>query len=170
MFGTHQSWGCRGGEPPPPHARPLRLRLRLHAPYFCEELRHSSPKASGKMFAQAGVALSEEEGGVGSFFASRTRAPAVAASQGAQTLKGVWTVDHLSCQKSLSPPIPSLNQLDSKGGIYREGAARARGLRGLRGLEPPLSESGADARESHRMDFKEFVKFTLSGRASEPCG
>lgn len=116
------------------------------------------------------MALSEEEGGVGSFFASRTRAPAVAASQGAQTLKGVWTVDHLSCQKSLSPPIPPLNQLDSKGGIYREGAARARGLRGLRGLEPPLSESGADARESHRMDFKEFVKFTLSGRASEPCG
>lgn len=46
--------------------------------------------------------------------------------------------------KSLSPPIPPLNQLDSKGGIYREGAARPRGLRGL---EPPLSESGADSRE-----------------------
>lgn len=168
MFGTSQSWGCRSGEPPPPTpACPMRLRLLLQAPYFCEELHHSIPNASGKIFARAGAASSEEENGGGSFFASRTRAPAVAASQGAQTRKDVWTVDHLPVKVTQSP-YPTVKSTGFQGRNLPRRCCPPPGASGTR--TSAVRVWGGLEGESHRMDFKEFIKFTLSGRATGPCG
>lgn len=169
MFGTNQSRGCRSGEPPRPPLPPApwgsaffftrRISAKRSTTRFQTHLgRYSRGRGRHRRRRkmEGGASLLQERELLRSRLLKERRP---------ERTSGQLTT-YLS--KVTQSPYPTVKSTGFQGRNLPRRCCPPQGASGTR--TSAVRVWGGLEGESHRMDFKEFIKFTLSGRATGPCG